>query len=278
MTQNNLQSSDFFRQDNLLEALFWGKNKAYGAYELRRKYAKRLLISLILVCSVLALVFASVLLYEWIAGSLTQNKKVEVKTVTLENIKPPEPEKIIPPPPPPKPKEIKIKTVKLTPPRVVDDEEVIEPPPSIDEFKDARIGTFSQEGISDDGSVVAPADDDGVGEGPKVSEEPALEKVDQIAEFPGGAKAWLRYVEREIQKYIDELTDAQFSGTVEVQFIVDRNGKVSDVKALTNPGTKLAEIAVKAIQNGPNWIPAVNNGKTVKSYRKQPVTFRLEEE
>lgn len=77
-------------------------------------------------------------------------------------------------------------------------------------------------------------------------------------------------------KHIDELTDAEFSGTIEVQFIVDKKGKVSEVKALTNPGTKLAQVAVEAIKNGPDWIPAVNNGHNVSSYRKQPVTFRLE--
>lgn len=263
-------------QQDFLDILFQDKNKLYGAYELRRKYFKRLFIALIVVCSVLALTFSSVLTYEKMMAVFRKNKKEEVKAVTLKNIKPPEEKIIEPPKPPPKPKDLKIKTVKATQFTAVDDNEA-EEKYTITDLKGAQINTFSQEGVEDDGTIKP--SDDGVGDGPdQTEEEPILEKVDQIAEFPGGAKAWLRYVEREIHKYIDELTDAGFSGTVKVQFIVDKQGRVSDVKAMTNPGTKLAEIAVEAIKRGPNWVPAMNNGKSVTSYRTQPVTFKLEEE
>jgi len=73
-----------------------------------------------------------------------------------------------------------------------------------------------------------------------------------------------------------------------VLFIVDKEGAVSEVRALPcseagvasclGPGTKLAEVAVSAIKKGPKWKPAVQNGRNVKAYRRQPVTFRLEEQ
>lgn len=259
----------------LLDILFAGRNKAYGAYELRKSYPKRLWIALAFVCSVLALSFIGVIIYETITETFKEDK-VEVKSVVLENIQQPE-KKIEEPPPPPKPKELKMKTIKLTTPKIAPDEEVTAPPPSLDEIPNAKIDNYTQEGVNFDEAIAPP--DDGVGQGPPTQgeEEPILEKVEQQAEFPGGAKAWLRFVEREIQKHMDELVDAGFSGTVEVQFIVDKKGKVSEVKALTNPGTRLAEIAVNAIKNGPNWIPAVNHGQPVTSYRKQPVTFRAVE-
>lgn len=259
---------------DLLEILFANRNRQYGAYELRRNYFRRLIIALIAVCSALLLIFIVAVVYETLSVKFGKHKE-EVKTVTLENIKQPERKKIEPPKPPPKPKEIQIKTVKLTTPKIAPDEEVLEPPPAVDEIPNAKIDVFSQDGDNFD-DVVMPPDADGVTDGPHQEEEPILDKVEQIAEFPGGVKAWQRYVEREIQKHIDELTEAEFSGTIEVQFIVDKRGKVSDVKALTNPGTKLAEVAVEAIKNGPDWIPAVNNGRNVSSYRKQPVTFKLE--
>lgn len=260
---------------DLLDILFAHRNRAYGAYELRRKYNKRLLVALLIVCSALALTFAAALVYDILAKHF-RKAKVEVKTVVLENIKQLEEKKIIEPPKPPKPKELKVKTVKLTTPKIAPDEEVTEPLPPVEQLPDAKIDVYNQEGENFDDVVAPPSD--GVVEAPKEEEEPILDKVDQIAEFPGGAKAWLRYVEQEIQKHIDELTDAEFSGTVEVQFIVNKQGKVSDVKALTNPGTKLAEIAVEAIKNGPDWVPAMINGRAVSSYRKQPVTFKLEVE
>lgn len=87
---------------------------------------------------------------------------------------------------------------------------------------------------------------------------------------------------------MDELQEDGKSGTVVVLFIVDKEGAVSDVRALPcseagvtsclGPGTKLAEVAVSAIKKGPKWKPAVQNGRNVKAYRRQPVTFRLEEE
>ncbi|HET9429556.1 MAG TPA: energy transducer TonB, partial [Chitinophagaceae bacterium] len=61
--------------------------------------------------------------------------------------------------------------------------------------------------------------------------------------------------------------------TVWVQFIVDKEGAISDVKALSNHGYGMEEEAVKVIRKGPAWIPAIQNGRAVKAYRKQPITF-----
>jgi protein TonB len=81
-----------------------------------------------------------------------------------------------------------------------------------------------------------------------------------------------------VEKRIDELTDDGRSGTCEVQFIVDREGLVSSVEALTMKGTKLAEVAVNAIKKGPKWVPAIQNGRQVKAWRRQKITFRLPDE
>jgi protein TonB len=97
--------------------------------------------------------------------------------------------------------------------------------------------------------------------------------VEIDAQFPGGPAAWQRYVTRAIQAQLDEFTDADY-GTCVVRFIVDKTGKVSDVQATTMKGTKLAEIAVNAIRNGPNWTPAQQNGRYVNAYRLQPVTLQ----
>ena len=74
------------------------------------------------------------------------------------------------------------------------------------------------------------------------------------------------------------MKDAGKAGTCVVQFIVDREGNISEVEALTMKGTKLAEICVNAIKRGPKWTPAEQNGRKVKAYRKQPVTFQIAEQ
>ena len=58
-----------------------------------------------------------------------------------------------------------------------------------------------------------------------------------------------------------------------MQFIVDKNGNVSEVHATNMVGTKLAEIAVNTIRKVPKWIPAEQNGKKVNAYRMKPVTI-----
>ncbi len=99
-------------------------------------------------------------------------------------------------------------------------------------------------------------------------------KVETEAAFPGGESAWAKYITSALQKEMPALKQEGKSGTCTVQFIVDGDGKVSDVKALTMKDTKLSEVAVKAIKNGPDWLPAMQNGIKVKAYHEQPVSFQ----
>jgi len=97
-------------------------------------------------------------------------------------------------------------------------------------------------------------------------------KVETEASFPGGPSAWLKYITRQIQASIDTFTNADY-GTCVVRFIVNTDGTVTDVQATTMKGTMLAKVSVNAIKKGPKWIPASQNGRTVTSYRLQPVTL-----
>ena len=285
MDVNKILSTD------LLDLVFEGRNKEYGAYELRSNYNKRLTTAMLITAALMLLL----VLGSFIMKTVSDNKgKVEVKEVQLADIKQEE-QKNEPPPPPPPPKPPdppKVEMAKFTPPKVVKDEEVKEDekPPEIEKLEDTKIGTVNQEGTKDEGIVAPPVEDKGaVIEAPKQDDEDKVfQKVEIDAEFPGGNSGWTRYVTREIERNIDELQDDGRSGTVVVLFIVDKEGAVSDVRALPcneagvanclGPGTKLADIASNAIRRGPKWKPAVQNGRNVKAYRRQPVTFQLAEE
>ncbi|MCC6287282.1 MAG: N-acetylmuramoyl-L-alanine amidase [Chitinophagaceae bacterium] len=102
-----------------------------------------------------------------------------------------------------------------------------------------------------------------------------FQKVETEAQFPGGEVAWTKYISHHINKYIDTLQEAGKTGTCLVQFIVNTEGSISNVEALTLKGTKFSEVVVEAIAKGPKWIPAKQNGRIVKAYRKQPVTFQI---
>ncbi|HRO45958.1 N-acetylmuramoyl-L-alanine amidase [Agriterribacter sp.] len=102
--------------------------------------------------------------------------------------------------------------------------------------------------------------------------------VEKAPAFPGGEAAWAKYISASINKVIDSLQEENKPGTCVVQFIVDTEGNLSEVKPLTMEGTFFAKTVTDAIKNGPKWIPAVQNGHKIKAYHKQPVTFQIQEE
>jgi len=265
---------------DVLDIIFDGRNKAYGAYELRRKYSKRLALALIITASLAVFL----LLVSFISDRLGANSKataIQVKEVELADVKQEENKEPPPPPPPKPPPPPQIEMAKFTPPKVVKDEEVKpeDEMKKVEDLQDTKIGTVNQEGQKDEGITAPPVEDKGgVVEAPKEDDDKVFQKVEIEAQFPGGEGAWNKYIKREIEKYIDELQDAGLSGTCVVQFIVDKEGNISDVDALTMKGTKLAEICVNAIKKGPKWTAAEQNGRKVKAYRKQPVTFTIAEQ
>ena len=97
-------------------------------------------------------------------------------------------------------------------------------------------------------------------------------KVEIEASFPGGEPAWTKYITNAIT---DEAAKFKKSdvGTCRVRFIVDKTGHISNVEALNMKRTRLAKVAVEAIENGPKWKPAFQDGRAVNAYREQPVSF-----
>lgn len=104
-------------------------------------------------------------------------------------------------------------------------------------------------------------------------------KVEQQASFPGGQSGWLAYMNRVFQKNGNALMENKNNeGSCQVRFIVNVDGSVSDVQAITMQGTELANVAVNAIKKGPEWIPGKQHGHAVNSFVTVPVTFKLNDE
>lgn len=268
-------------QSDLLDIVFEGRNKEYGAYELRKAYNKRITKALLITASVAALIFLSSFLAKQFRGP---EAVIEVKEVELENIVQEEEKPVEPPPPPPPKTEPppKVEMTKFTPPKIVKDEEVKKEdiPPEVEKLEDTKIDVVNQEGIKAD--IAVPPVDEGkaVVAAPvdNTNYDQTFTKVEVEASFPGGLSAWARYLERNLNRDVPGENGAP-PGTypVVVQFIVDKEGNVSEVKALTNHGYGMEEEAVRAIKRGPKWTPAIQNGRQVKAYRKQPITFVIAE-
>ena len=105
------------------------------------------------------------------------------------------------------------------------------------------------------------------------------EKVDVEATFSGGERAWRKYLEQNLNPNVPVENSAPVGiYTVIVQFIVDKSGAVSEIKTLTNFGYGMEQEVIRIMKQSPMWTPANQNNRTVKAYRKQPVTFVLEDE
>ena len=98
-------------------------------------------------------------------------------------------------------------------------------------------------------------------------------RVEVEATFPGGKPAWKDYLQRNI-RYPARAIDKKIEGAVMVQFIVCQDGTLCDIEAISGP-EELRQTAVDLIKKTPNWIPAQQNGKVVRSYKKQQIIFRL---
>lgn len=274
MEANKILSSD------ILDLIFEDRNKAYGAYQLRKTYNKRITVALLITAGVAVLIF----LASFIANNMkSETAQLEVKDVVLENIQQEEEKKIEPPPPPPpKVEPPKVEMTKFTPPKIVEDEEVKKEdiPPEVEKLEDTKIDITNQEGIKDEGLATPPPDEGKqVVEAPKEDENKIFEKVEVEAEFPGGTSAWRRFLERNLNAQVPSDAGAPTGQyTVVVKFIVDKTGTISDVKAITNHGFGMEEEAVRAIKRGPKWTPAIQNGRQVNAYRQQPITFVVAEQ
>jgi protein TonB len=104
----------------------------------------------------------------------------------------------------------------------------------------------------------------------------SVAKIEIESDYPGGANAWARFLQANLQ-YPNKAIRKKIEGTVVVQFIVDKDGSVSDIQAISGPENGgLKEEAIRVIKISGNWRPAVQDGRKVKSYKKQPITFRLQ--
>jgi protein TonB len=265
---------------DILDLIFEGRNKDYGAYNLRKTYNKRILKALIITASVAILALLGSLLAK---AFQSKNNNVVAHEITLQEIKEEEKKPDIPPPPPPKPPPPpQVEMAKFTPPKIVKDEEVKEVIQENKKLDSTKIDVVNKEGIKDN-DIAAPSQID---EGKQVIEEKKdddenkiFEKVEVEAAFPGGDAAWRKFLERNLRGDVASEAGAPAgSYTVWVQFVVDKEGNVSDVKALTNHGFGMEDEAVRVIKKGPQWKPAIQNGRNVKAYRKQPITFQIEEQ
>lgn len=109
----------------------------------------------------------------------------------------------------------------------------------------------------------------------EVVEEEVLKVVEQMPEFPGGAAKMMEYISNNIV-YPTYAFDNGIQGRVFVSFVVERDGSISNVKAMRGIGGGCDEEAVRVIQSMPKWNPARQRGETVRCSYTIPIIFKMQ--
>jgi len=265
------------------DLIFEGRNKSYGAYKLRKGTSNRNILSLVIVLIAAALAIIGPAMYKLAGGG----QKVEQTQVTelsrLKNAevkqKKKEPEKV-------KIEEVKpierVKSsVKFVAPVIKKDNEVkpeeeLKTQDQLNENKSA-IGALDVKGNDDkEGKVMELKENVVQPEKPKdETENKVFDVVEQMPSFPGGQGALMQWLGSNI-KYPVVAEENGIQGRVIVQFVVEKDGSVTDVKVVKSVDPSLDKEAARVVKSMPKWIPGKQNGAPVRVKYTVPVTFRLQ--
>jgi periplasmic protein TonB len=273
-----MKSEQILKAD-LLDILFENRNKAYGAYSIRRAYPSHLKKAMGVMLVLVAVVSLYVMSKPNKAGTYLPLEKDTV-IVILEDVvdtkKPKEPqqqERTVTEQPPTKPDFV---------PVIVADDNVENPVPDRTDSTiynpgaEVNAGTPGGEGFvqADKGTEtnITPTPQQEAAP----LEPPILESPEEKPEFPGGMEAWTRYLQRMLR--VPGELESGDRKTVRVKFVVNANGEVTDAVITMSGGKEFDKEVMRVIARMPKWKPGKQRGKPVASYFTQPVTFTVPEE
>ncbi|ASU36105.1 energy transducer TonB [Mucilaginibacter xinganensis] len=258
-----------------IDVVFSGRNKAYGAYELRKGNGKNTGKALLIGVVVFVVAISANTIIDMISGFIPKGKeKIKITNVVLS---PPPPDlKKPPPPPPPEPPKPKVDQVKFPPMVVKPDIEVKEKPPTIEELKVADPGQKNLKGDKNAAVVI----DEPVGTSDqKVTEEDPnkiFTSVEKVPEFPGGMAGFGKYLGKNIH-YPAVARENGTQGRVIVSFVCERDGSLTDIHVVRGIGDGCDEEAIRVIKASPKWSPGIQNGRPVRVAYSVPISFALSE-
>lgn len=267
---------DILRQE-WIDVVFAGRNKAYGAYELRQQNPRTTTRALFISIIVCALIISGPTIINKIKGFIPKaDEKVKITNVVLAP-PPPVNQEVKPPPPPPEPPKPKIDQVRFPPPVVKPDNEVKEKdPPTKDELKVADPG---QKDIKGDPNADVQIDQP-AGNADKVTEadpNQIFTAVEKSAEFPGGIEKFYAFLNKNL-RYPAVARENNVQGRVIVQFVVEKDGSLTDFKILRGIGSGCDEEAQRVLKSTPHWTPGIQNGRPVRQLYTIPISFTLQGE
>lgn len=267
---------------------FEGRNQEYGAYVLRRKYTRIVTFVLIAVIISSSLIFSYPIIKRFIEKQneekVVQEKEEDIVQEAIlelpeEKELPQEKQQVvIEVPPPPQVDQTKFTVIEIKEDKVekplVENKEI--------EEKETAVATETKEGESSPNKpeevvvVDKPKELEKAGTGEDENKTYQEFEVAQNAEYEGGINAFRKELQKNIE-YPSVARRKETEGNVVLQFTIDSNGSITDVKVLRDIGDGCGDAALAALKKvNKKWAPAKNaQGKPVKVRKSIPVAFKL---
>ncbi len=272
------------------DLVFEGKNKDFGAYVIRtdspKRHNKAVLYTIIgaVIFGLLAFGFVKANQYLEERRLAEQGEQEEVLIDMSQDAEEPEPEneRVEQPKPEVLPEEV-LKSVKVTELQIVEDDKVKKEDEikTQDELKETEtaFGQKDNEKGTEDRNVTRTLKEEVVvekkEEKPVEKKEEIFKSVEQMPQFPGGEAALMKYLSSHIN-YPPMAAENNIQGRVVVQFVVDKTGKVGEVKVVRSVDKDLDKEAVRVCKSLPKFTPGRQNGQAVSVWYTLPVTFKLQ--
>lgn len=237
---------DIFRKE-WLDVVFDGRNKAYGAYELRKLSPRATTIGLFSASIAFVLLLLSPAIARWIGVDLGSNEPTE-QIIETE--------------------------VVLSEPPPVNEEE----PPTVEQLKLADPGSKTIEGDPNAEIRI----DLPVGEGEidaevtETSSDQIFQSVEINPEPPGGMKSFMEWIAKNYD-YPQAAIEAGVNGQVQVSFVVERDGSLTDIKVVRDLKYGTGDAAVKLLSKAAKWSPGIQNGRPVRVAYTLPIRLNLQQ-
>jgi len=254
-----------FRAPAFDDIVFEFRNKEYGAYKLRKKYNRNVLIALLIGTAIISTVIITPYLNAKAAEGRTQITERQV-VVEMENLDQPT-DNVAPPPPPPPPPQEGVQQAAYVPPVVVD---------SVKPEEEIQLMTADQASVEiQDHEVVEVIEiiAEEIQE-EEVEEAEPFVVVEEMPMFPGGNDELMKYLS-DHTIYPEVAKENNIQGKVIVRFCVTPKGGVDRVEILKPVDPELDKEAIRVVKTLPAFKPGKQGGKPVPVWFMVPINFTL---
>jgi protein TonB len=261
-----------------LDLVFEGRNKEYGAYRLRLDNPKTTLGALFIGVSL----FISALAVAVALNALSDQQSAAMPLIDDEQIV----IAVVNPPQPPKPDQAIVPPAKKQEQKELDNNDLMNPevvkntedPDNVKKNSDPPLASANN-GV-EGGTATSTSTSTSSSAGPTI-EAPATGNalvttamLDKLPEYPGGINAFLRYVGDNFRK--PELDEAKTIRVI-VSFVIEKDGRMTEIEVLQNPGYGLDKEAIRVLKSQKTkWSPGLKNGQPVRTIYTLPIKIKVD--